>query len=194
MNSAKGKPSESAPYGNRSSDRVSTNALVENEADMLVLLEAYRLKEISADSVSGSVDVAVLFGWLVNGTVTQTEFDELVDSQSVQEIVLGKDSSADPLSEEPPELALIEGLRAKIAAYPEKESLEALTSAYVSEWSNPGDDAASGLGVVMRFEKKEEDKEGPAVSFTLEMRTGAQLREGGETVRAEVVFSGYDKF
>lgn len=102
---------------------------MENEADMLVLLEAYRLKEISADSVSGSVDVAVLFGWLVNGTVTQAEFDKLVDSQSVQEIVLGKDSSVDPLSEEPPELALIEELRAKIASYPEKESVEALTSA-----------------------------------------------------------------
>ncbi len=135
MNSSSGKPSESAAYGNRSSDRVSSTALVENRDDMLILLEAYRLKEISADSVSGSVELSVLFGWLVSGTVTQEEFDELVDSQSVQEIVLGKDSSADPLSEEPPEIALIEELRAKLANFPEKESVESITAAQLAEWS-----------------------------------------------------------
>ncbi|MFZ3233130.1 MAG: hypothetical protein WA194_06525 [Patescibacteria group bacterium] len=110
-------------------------APLQKEEDMLVLLEAYRLKEISADSVSGSVELSVLFGWLVSGTVTQEEFDELVDSQSVQEIVLGKDSSADPLSEEPPEIALIEELRAKLANFPEKESVESITAAQLAEWS-----------------------------------------------------------
>lgn len=49
------------------------------------------------------------------------------------------------------------------------------------------------MGAVLRFEKKEGDDEGPAVSFTLEMRLHVSLREGGETVRAEIVFSGYDK-
>lgn len=165
---------------------------MENAEDMLVLLEAYRLKEISADSVSGSIDVAVLFGWLVDGTVTQAEFDELVDSQAVQEIVLGKDSMADPLSEEPPELALIAELREKIAAFPEKTSVEALTSEQAAEWSS-SEEGNSGMGVTMRFEKKEDDKEGRAISFVLEMRTHASFREGSETLRAEAAFSGYDQ-
>lgn len=135
MDSPSGKPSERTQYGNRSSDRTSTTALVENRDDMLILLEAYRLKEISADSVSGSVELSVLFGWLVNGTVTQEEFDELVDSQAVQEIVLGKDSSSDPLLEEPPESALISELREKLAAFPERTCVEAFSSELVAEWS-----------------------------------------------------------
>lgn len=102
---------------------------------MLVLLEAYRLKEISADSVSGSIELSVLFGWLMNGIVTQVEFDELVDAQAVHEIVLGKDSSVDPLNEESPEIGKIAELRQKLSAFSEKTSVDAFTSELIHDWS-----------------------------------------------------------
>lgn len=193
MDSPSGKPSERTQYGNRSSDRISTLPAVQKEEDMLILLEAYRLKEISADSVSGSVELSVLFGWLVNGTVTQAEFDELVDSQSVQEIVLGKDSSSDPLSEEPPESALISELREKLACFPEKTCVEAFTSELVAEWTGNAADGLGNVGAVFLFEKKESDDEGPAISFALEMRAQSTNREGSDAIRAEIVFSRYDK-
>ncbi len=140
MNSPHGKATESVSYGNRSSDRVSSSALVENEADMLVLLEAYRLKEISADSVGSSIDLHVLFGWLAKGTVSQAEFDELMGTQEVQEIVLGKDAAADPLTEEPPETERIAELRNRLSAFPERSAAESLTLGHVNEWSAGGEE------------------------------------------------------
>ena len=193
MDSPSGKPSERTQYGNRSSDRISATAPLQKEEDMLVLLEAYRLKEISADSVSGSVELSVLFGWLVSGTVTQEEFDELVDSQSVQEIVLGKDTSADPLLEEPPEVAKVAELREKLAAFPERTYVESFTSELVAEWTGNADEGLGSVGAVLLFEKKEADDEGPAISFALEMRAQSANREGSDAIRAEIVFSRYDK-
>lgn len=108
---------------------------MENEADMLVLLEAYRLKEISADSVSGSIDLRILFGWLTKNVITQKEFDELMGAQEVQEIVLGKDAGADPLSDEPSETEKIAEMREKTSAFPERTASENFTMGHVNEWS-----------------------------------------------------------
>lgn len=194
MNSPDKTSIERAKYGNRSSDRVSTNALVESWDDMLILLEAYRKKEISADSVTGSVPMSTMFKWLVDGTMTQEEFDKLVDGGEIHEIVLGKDSEGDPLSEEPSLLAMVEEVRARLAAFPEKSMTDSLTPEHVSEWSGNPEENLGGIGVVLTFDKKESDNEGPAASFTVEMRIHPPGRDHFDTAKAEIVFSGHSSF
>ena len=73
------------------------------------------------------------------------EFDELMGAQEVQEIVLGKDSSTDPLSEVPPENEKIAELRAKLLPYPDRTASESLTLGHVSEWSGSPEGAHPGI-------------------------------------------------
>lgn len=52
------------------------------------------------------------------------------------------------------------------------------------------EEGVCGIGAVLTFEKKEADDDGPASSFTLEMRIQPG-REFSETARAEAVFGGH---
>lgn len=70
-------PSPAPVYGKRSSDRDS-KAVVHDAEDALVLLEAYRKKEITADSVGGTVPMEIIFAWLSEKKISATEFEELL--------------------------------------------------------------------------------------------------------------------
>lgn len=117
----------------------------------------------------------------------------MVDDHSVHEIVLGKDPSADPLSEALPEVAKTAELRTKLASFPERTPVDALTGEIVSEWSENPENGIAGIGAILLFEKKEADEEGPEISFVVEMRTHPSVREGSDVVRAEIAFGGYDE-
>lgn len=45
-----------------------------------------------------------------------------------------------------------------------------------------------GIGVLLTFERKEADDDGPAASFTLELKVQPPGRDFSETLRAEAVF------
>lgn len=118
---------------------------MENESDMLVLLEAYRLKEITADSVTGSIDLHAIFRWLATKTITQAEFEELMSAQEVQEIVLEKDLTTDPLLELQTEKKKIAELRTRMSKFHNRTETESLAPSLVTEWCSPPDAEISGI-------------------------------------------------
>lgn len=134
MNSPNDLPIEISRQGNRSSDRM-VKQPVENPDEAAAILRAYRNKELSTSSARGSIATATLFGWLLSGTVTQKEFDDLVDDGSVQEIELGRDGKEYSPMEETDGSGKIDAIRAKLAAYPERTSVDAITPEHVREWS-----------------------------------------------------------